>query len=298
MKNIQNLSILGLSSLMILTLGCSKDKKSSIAPESTVISAPVDSADTVAAIPVNPEPLPPPSLDEVLDGDLAANPSLPEIPEVKIPDVLDEEEEETAPVAEEDNTPVDSTPAVPKGFAIKAIASQGDGCPSDSTAINISEDKKAFTITFSQFQASLEAGTKKSEIACRLSLSLEVPVGWQYAVASFNYRGFLALDEGVEALHSTRYFFTGKGKGGGFRHREVGEISKDFVYSDKVDILTAVLSREWSACTGSRDLNIDTAIRLRNTDLKKYPNASGLFSNDSTDGELSQEFGLTWRRCR
>lgn len=304
MKYVRNLLVLGLSSFMVLSAGCSRDKKSSNKEAGTVISAPVDSADANAVIPETPAGLPLPSLDEVLEGDLAANPTVPEIPsqaEVELPDVKLPEAGEgdmTPPIAEEETPDVDSTPTLPKGFAIKAVATQGEGCPSDSTAVNISEDKKAFTITFSKFETSLEAGAKKSEIACRLSLSMDVPVGWQYAVASFNYRGFMALDEGIEALHSTRYFFTGKGKGGGFRHKEVGEISKDFVYTDKVDILTAVLSREWSACSGSRDLNIDTAIRLRNTNLKQFPTATALFSNDSIDGELKQEFGLSWRRCR
>ncbi|MBC7658402.1 MAG: DUF4360 domain-containing protein [Chitinophagaceae bacterium] len=185
----------------------------------------------------------------------------------------------------------------PAGFAIEVIKAEGAGCPSGSFASNISPDKQAFTVTFSQFGTELVAGTKKSVKSCRVSLTTNVPEGWQYSVASFNFRGFLTIDEGVESLHATRYYFNKCGRSGGFKHQEVGPLTKDFVYTDMIGILTSTISHEWSACNGKSDLRIDTALRLRNTSVKKFPEAVGIISNDSVDGEITQKFGLSWRKC-
>lgn len=228
---------------------------------------------------------------DVLTADLEANPS-----QTTYESTLEETDEV------EDDSPAQSEPSPNSdgldGFAIKAITAKGSGCPEDSVAINISEDQKAFTVTFGDFGIEVGPGVARSKKSCRLTLKLDVPKGWQYSVASFNHRGFIALDEGVEALHATRYFFKGKGKGGGFRHQEVGEIAKDFVYTDKVGILSAQLSHEWSDCVGKRNLQIDTAIQLKNSDPELFPDATGIFSNDSVDGEIRQVFGLNWRRCK
>lgn len=225
-------------------------------------------------------------VEEVLSADLGKNPSN-----------FQATENEADEGESSDGEPSSSPSQAPAGFAIKAIKTQGPGCPEESVATNISDDRKAFTVSFSQFAIELPAGEKRVRNSCRLTLKLDVPVGWQYSVASFNHRGFLALDEGIEAIHATRYFFKGRGKGGGFRHTEIGEIAKDFVYTDSVGILTSVFSREWSDCVGRRDFIIDTAIQLKNKNPRKFPNATGILSNDNADGEFRQYFGLTWRRC-
>lgn len=220
----------------------------------------------------------------VLSADLGDNPTLPAT--------------DLADTGDDPSQSVDLPTKAPKGFAIQGIKAEGDACPADSFATNISPDQKAFTVTFSQFGVDLEAGMKKATKSCRLSLKLLVPAGWQYSVASFNSRGFMALDEGIEAIHATRYYFKGHGHGGGFRHKEVGELAKDYVYTDKIGLLSVRLSHEWSPCKGSRDLQIETAIKLKNTNPKLYPDATGLISNDSIDGEIKQLFGLSWRHCK
>ena len=97
---------------------------------------------------------------------------------------------------------------------IKDITANGSGCPLGTVAQNISEDKQAFTLTFSEFVAETGPDTLSSQARknCVVTLTLKVPVGWQYSVGSFNYRGFMGLDEGIKATHSTTYFFQGQPK--------------------------------------------------------------------------------------
>ncbi|WP_141732606.1 DUF4360 domain-containing protein [Oligoflexus tunisiensis] len=190
----------------------------------------------------------------------------------------------------EERNPVPSEP-----ITIKKIQYNGTGCPLGTVAKNISEDKTAFTLTFSEFVAeagpgiSLSAGRKN----CVATLVLDVPAGWQYSIGSFYFRGFMALDKGIRAEHSASYFLEGQGKTGTFSSRQSGPYENDYVFNDNVGISSAV----WSPCGVERALNINTSIRVSNTNSRQYPNAQGLITNDSIDGQITQVWGLTWRRC-
>lgn len=183
---------------------------------------------------------------------------------------------------------------------IKSIKVNGTGCPLGTVAQNISEDKQAFTLTFSEFVAEIGPGLSPANARknCVITATLKVPVGWQYSVGSFNYRGYMGLDEGIRATHSTTYFFEGAGRQGSFSAYREGPFAQDFVFTDKIGLNSAVMPDTWSDCSKERALNINTSIRVMNVDPSVFPYAQGLVTNDSTDGEITQVYGLTWRRCR
>jgi hypothetical protein len=186
--------------------------------------------------------------------------------------------------------PVPSEP-----ITIKKIQYNGTGCPLGTVAKNVSDDKTAFTLTFSEFVAEAGPGIPLSygRKNCVATLVLDVPAGWQYSIGSFFYRGFMALDKGIKADHTATYFLEGQGKTGSFRSSNYGPYESDYVYNDQVGIASAV----WSPCGVERALNINTSIRVSNTNSRAYPNAQGLITNDSIDGQITQVWGLTWRRC-
>ncbi|HYX37496.1 MAG TPA: DUF4360 domain-containing protein [Oligoflexus sp.] len=188
-------------------------------------------------------------------------------------------------------------PAEP--VTIKSIQVNGTGCPLGTVAQNISEDNQAFTLTFSEFVAETGPGLSptSSRKNCVVTATLKVPVGWQYSIGSFFYRGYMGLDEGIRATHSTSYFFEGQGKTGTFASVKEGPLAQDFVFTDKIGLSSAIMPDTWSECTKERALNINTSIRVSNVNANSYPNAQGLITNDSIDGEIKQVFGLTWRRC-
>ncbi|HYX37792.1 MAG TPA: DUF4360 domain-containing protein [Oligoflexus sp.] len=200
----------------------------------------------------------------------------------------------------EDRTPenpMDSIPVlVPSDpITIENIQYNGTGCPLGTVAQNVSDDKQAFTLTFSEFFAeagpgiSLAQGRKN----CIATVTLHIPSGWQYSVANFYYRGFMQLDEGIKADHSVDYSFEGQGRTSRFASVTTGPFENDYVYSDSVGIESNV----WSPCGVSRALNLNTKIRVSNASTTAYPNARGFITNDSIDGQITQVFGLTWRRC-
>jgi hypothetical protein len=180
-------------------------------------------------------------------------------------------------------------------ITIENIQYNGTGCPFGTVAQNVSDDKQAFTLTFSEFYAeagpgiSLTQGRKN----CVATVKLHIPAGWQYSVADFYYRGFMQLDEGIKSEHSVDYFFEGQGNTSTFASTMEGPYENDYVYSDKVGIGSSL----WSPCGVSRALNINTKIRVSNSDKQNFPYSQGFITNDSVDGQITQVFGLVWRRC-
>ena len=186
--------------------------------------------------------------------------------------------------------------AVPsEPIRIKGIQYNGSGCPVGSVANNIASDKQAFTLTFSEYVAEAGPGISLGEGRknCQLTVVLDVPAGWQFSVASFYYRGFMDLDQSMKAEQSASYYFQGQGFSGSFTSNKVGTYQGDYTYNDNVGLSSAI----WSQCGVERALNVNSSIRVSNLNSRAFPNARGLITTDSIDGQIKQVWGLTWRRC-
>ena len=184
---------------------------------------------------------------------------------------------------------------VPPGpVSIRRVSSNGTGCPIGTLAANVSDDRGALTLTFSELVAEtgpgvpLWAGRKN----CVVNLVLAVPAGWQYTLGPANLRAYLDLDQGVRSTFSTTAFFEGAGTTRAFQSIKNGPSAGDLVVSDP----TAFAGLGWSPCGVERALSLNTAVRIAKTSFNN-PSARGLFTNDSIDGEVTQVLGLQWRRC-
>lgn len=184
----------------------------------------------------------------------------------------------------------------PSDVYIKSISYNGSGCPKYSVNENLSSDKKAFTLTFSEYIAeagpglSLRDGRKN----CQVTLDLNVPQGWQFSVGTFDYRGFVYLEnKSVRATHNTSYYFQGQGRTGRFSQSMKGFKDDYYQYREQVGLESLV----WSSCNASRALNINTSISVKNYKKKKNPDAEGIIGTDSLDGSIKQIWGIRWRRC-
>ena len=180
----------------------------------------------------------------------------------------------------------------------KTIQYNGSGCPIGTVAQNISSDNQAFTLTFSEFIAEAGAGIspRNNRKNCQVTAVLSVPPGWQFTVGTFNYRGFIDIDPGVTASHTTSYYFQGQGQTGTFRSTRQGPYSDTFTFTDNIGLESSNL---WSPCNVERALNINTAINV-GVNSAAYPQAQGYIANDSIDGQLKTlySYGLYWRTCR
>ncbi len=178
---------------------------------------------------------------------------------------------------------------------IKSITYNGSGCPIGTVAENLAPDKQAFTLTFSDYIA--EAGPdfvlSDGRKNCQLTLDLALPQGWQVSIASFDYRGFAFLDEGIMATYRTRYYFQGRPRSAPISRRAFGFFDDDFEFREEIDFESLV----WSPCGAVRALNVNTSVSVRNLDKNTYPDAEGVIGTDSIDGQITQVWGISWRRC-
>ncbi len=190
-------------------------------------------------------------------------------------------------------TPALAQDDAPASFRINNIRSNGTGCPLGTVAVNISEDQQAFTLTFSEFfaEVSPSLGIQTQRKACKVIFDTEQDPGWEYAIFAVTYRGFAALDPGVRGEQDLR--FGGIGKQARTTMELTGPYDDNYINAQEVP----VSSLKWSGCNNGnklRDFTIDAALTLQAPDT----NTQGLFTVDTVDGEVRQEYEVLWRECK
>ncbi|KAJ3087665.1 hypothetical protein HK102_010546 [Quaeritorhiza haematococci] len=180
----------------------------------------------------------------------------------------------------------------PSKTFIQSISYGGSGCPQGSVGINFNPTRNAFTLLFDQFVASVGPDVAFTERIknCQLNIDLRLPAGWQYAVGTVDYRGFMELDSRVKANLSSKYYFQGDLRGSTVTETFVGPLTKNYVERGQFDYNTWV----WSPCGGSRNININTQILVSNDENRS---GRGQMTTDSIDGKIEQKYGLTYRLC-
>lgn len=178
-----------------------------------------------------------------------------------------------------------------KGVYIEALKYGGTGCPQGTIGQSISDDRTTFTLIFDNYSASIGEGVSITENRknCQVNLAVRFPQGWQFSLLNSDFRGFIALDQGVTATQKSTYYFSGDSKQCSAEVNFTGPVSKDYLAHNEFGVQSTV----WCACGASAMLNINGQVRLMSTN----PKASGLFSNDSQDGSFKNVLKFSWRKC-
>jgi hypothetical protein len=179
----------------------------------------------------------------------------------------------------------------PAYVRVRNIAYAGTGCPAGSVAEDISPDQQAFTLLFDQYVAQTGPGVPfvQKRMNCQLNIDLDFPAGWSYSLFSVDTRGYVDLDPGVTALEQSSYYFQGSAQTATMTTNMTGPLDKDYALHDDL----AVSALVWSPCGAERALNINTQVRANSFN----PNANGLITVDSIDGQFKLIYGLKWQRC-
>ncbi|KAJ3180949.1 hypothetical protein HDU87_001597 [Geranomyces variabilis] len=169
----------------------------------------------------------------------------------------------------------------------------GSGCPVSppSASVIMADDKQSFTVIFDQFTARIGQGTSLSDRRknCQLNIKVHIPGGWQFSIASTNYRGFFLADKGVTGHQQSIYYFQGDDHTTITQGTIQGPAQKNYNILDQI----ALESTSWSPCGEDRPMNINTAIFLTSTN----PNANGELTTDSIDGKVVQKYQFQWQQC-
>jgi hypothetical protein len=182
----------------------------------------------------------------------------------------------------------------PSGAYFANITANGSGCPAGTWQAAISDDGKAFTVTFSGYEATVSPGAAMSVKDCTLAINLKTPEGLSFSVSDFHYQGYAILDQpGMTAMQSAKYYFQGNPvPATENRTNLTGPYNDSYLFSDSIGVADLV----WSPCGASRTLNAQTRIVLQNN---AQHNGSGYMNTSSVDGQVQtvMRFGLSWRTC-
>jgi hypothetical protein len=178
--------------------------------------------------------------------------------------------------------------ALPTGVSIDSVTYSGDGCPPGSVAIGLSPDGEAFTVAFSSLFAAVGSGIAATDAThhCQLHIKLTVPPGWSYALASVDYRGYVALDPGLTATRQSRYHISGESPVKAVASTWTGAIDDNYAVRDLG--AGAPAPAYWSRCGKGKNLIIENQLDVQGA------SGEGLVTVDALDGEI---FHLVWQQC-
>lgn len=180
----------------------------------------------------------------------------------------------------------------PNEVFIRGVSYGGSGCPQGSASVNISDRSTRVTIMFQEYFAEAGPGINQSANRrnCQINVNLQYPGGFAYSVWSSTYRGFVALDQGVKAVQSATYYFSGETKQAKTESVIEGPRNSDYLINDEVPFTSVV----WAPCGRQASLNINSQVRVDNSANR---DGQGLMQNDSMDGKVEYVVGLKWQKC-
>ncbi|MFG3292679.1 DUF4360 domain-containing protein [Streptomyces sp. NPDC048179] len=181
----------------------------------------------------------------------------------------------------------------PDKIVINIATVNGSGCPAGTTAVAVSEDNTAFTVTYSAYLA--QAGGNSDPTAfrrnCQLNLVVHVPQGFTYAIASADYRGFASLQSGATGAQRASYYFQGSSNTAAASHPFSGPYDDNWQATDTTDWAQLV----WAPCGVQRNFNINTELRVNAGSAN--PGKVSFMTMDSTDGDISTVYHMAWKEC-
>jgi hypothetical protein len=181
----------------------------------------------------------------------------------------------------------------PDKIVIKVATVNGSGCPQGTTAVAVSEDNTAFTVTYSDYLAQVGGNSDPTAFRknCQLNLIVHVPQGFTYAIASVDYRGFASLQSGANGTERASYYFQGSPNTASKSHPFNGPYNDNWQATDSTDWAQLV----WAPCGVQRNFNINTELRVAagTSSASKV----SFMTMDSTDGDISTVYHLAWKEC-
>ncbi|MEW1641945.1 MULTISPECIES: DUF4360 domain-containing protein [unclassified Streptomyces] len=198
----------------------------------------------------------------------------------------------TALPAQHPSSPVFDNPP-PDKIVISVATVNGSGCPQGTTAVAVSEDNTAFTVTYSDYLAQVGGNSDPTAFRknCQLNLVVHVPQGFTYAIASADYRGFASLQRGASGAQKASYYFQGSSNTAAKNHPFNGPYDDNWQANDTTDVAQLV----WAPCGVQRNFNINTELRV--TAGSSAPGKVSFMTMDSTDGDISTTYHMAWETC-
>ncbi len=145
---------------------------------------------------------------------------------------------------------------------LRSFQHSGTGCPTGSLASMITKDTATLTLLFDRY--SVDVGESPSGLAqkdCRVTLDIETPRGYQFALYRIDYRGYAELPAGAKGSQSSAYSF-----GTSSLRTQLAPLTLKGPFQDDYQhsVLIPISAAEFSRCGdgGGSLINIDTNVRV------------------------------------
>lgn len=174
--------------------------------------------------------------------------------------------------------------------AVEVLNVNGSGCRQHTTAVALSPDGTAFTITYSAYLTQLTTGSiRQTGVDCRVNVKITAPAGYAPAITSVDYRGFADIAPGATGRHAANYRFHGGARVESAGRTFTGPFSGDWRVTDEGDGPLV------GSCKGSPVLDVDSSLGLAAG--SSAAGSASYLAMDSTDGVASITYHLVWRPC-
>ncbi|MEU6866207.1 DUF4360 domain-containing protein [Streptomyces sp. NPDC046876] len=184
--------------------------------------------------------------------------------------------------------------APPTGKVTVDVATvNGSGCRPGTAAVAVSPDNSAFTVTYSDYLAQAGPGIPVTEGRknCLLSLVVNVPQGFTYAVSKVDYRGYGSLADGAIGTQKASYYFQGMSQTASRSHQFHGALQDNWQVTDTTGIQALV----FAPCGEKRNFNINTELRAEAGTSDSAE--TSYMAVDSTDGSINTVYHFQWKEC-
>lgn len=177
----------------------------------------------------------------------------------------------------------------PGTVAISIVSVNGSGCAPGSTEIAVREDGSAFDILFGAYQAGVGPGFLPTDIRrnCQVSVLVNPPPGFSYAIATAEYRGYASIAAGATVSYRAHYYFKGQTTVPTRTWAYTGPYNDGVGFVDVTDVAQTI----WSPCGQLRNTNISTEVRVNagTSDVRHVASSASL--------DRAGAFTLRWRTC-
>lgn len=189
-----------------------------------------------------------------------------------------------------DPAPADPTP--PGHVAIAAASSNGSGCRGGTAEVTVLPGNTGFTVTYhSEYLAHAGLGAEPTDFRknCLVSLTVDRPDGYTYAIAAARHRGFANLPDGANGLQRWSHYFQGTSPTRIIDNEFTSPYRGYWRTSDRLQPDQLV----WAPCDAERNLNVNTELRVS----AGSPQSASLLAPDWSDDRVDASYRFVWRRC-
>jgi hypothetical protein len=181
---------------------------------------------------------------------------------------------------------------VPSGdITVQVLSANGSGCPAGTASVRPAADHTGFTVSYTAFTAEAGPGTDPTDIRknCQLSLLINVPQGFTFAIARADYIGTADLAKGAIGTHKTNYYLQGSSVNNNVTHTFTGPMDGLWAVTD------AVVAPVYAPCNTSEVLNVNTQIRV--SAAGATPGTVSTMSMNYSSGSVNSFFHFSWQQC-